>query len=795
MMRCAIACMLILFASPSHAVWVKTGALDTAQRGSGVQVSFTAGDFLTDTRHGWVAGQYRSEDGRRVAVFRTTDGGRTWTGTYTDIATTPVNALDFVDATQGWMLVGDSDIYRTDDGGRAWQRETILGGRHSLRDLCMVGSRAGFACGSVWREELAAVFEYHPDDREWQQILHEPAGVFTALSVRGPNAMWAAGLTAEGDYLARRRTSTGAWRTMTIPSAVQALSFASDRNGWAACTSGRIFATGDGGRHWSEQTTPVFYDFDDILFAPESAKGIAIVSDAGVVLSTEDAGTTWRVERGPTGSMQILWDGGRYLILARNGLYTSATISRMLVSGVERVEPRTGGVRESLPMPGPYTIPWRRWRPLEDTRRSATLKAACFLDDGDHAWIVAEGRLLLRTRNGGVSWERLTLPSEARSVQGVHFTDSRNGWVWGDPCIWRTTDGGASWTVENVDGGWNPGDFVVALGMFDANSGVAAVRFAGRTTRTDLLYRSPDTGVWTITEHSLPYPGRTRLAVLDPSCVWAMSTTWNGLRTQRFPRMEHMSLGTERNHAVRSVFFLDPAQGWVAAHTLVFHTVDGGRNWTAFLIAGSDPANYAVDLAFDNDTHGYAITRLGGIVESNDAGESWRVRYEAERPNLISLHWFGRHNDTWWVLAEDGLYSNAPEPGPAAGLAPLEEVRTLARGLLVWSEREGWADNGVRPNRGIVGREALFGVRWDARNADPPADLRVIIREPDGAMHQFDLRPLDYFAAHEHARGTDWGVAYTPTAAGEYAYRFVGADASRHACHGAPTEGRTWRVE
>ncbi len=796
-MRCAAACLVVLAVMPCHAAWVKMTSLSDAMRSASLNVTFTTGDFLEDGNHGWVAGHYRSEDGLRVAVFRTENGGRRWIGTYTDVAATPATAIDFVDADHGWLLASDSRIYRTDDAGRSWERESILGGTYCVLDLAMLGRDQGFASGSVWEAGTSAVFEYHADEREWQQVSTWAAGSLSALAARNVNRVWAAGLTAGDDYLARRRTGADRWQPMTIPSYVQALSFSSDSRGWAACTSGRIFATADGGETWIEQETPVFYDLQDILFPRGSAKGLAIAAETGAVLSTTDGGETWGVAAGPERASEILWDGGRFLIVARDGLYTSPTISRTLVPGLQRLEPRSGGVREILPMPGPFVAPWHRCRTIEDVRGSANMVAASFLDDGEHAWVLAEGRLLLRTRNGGVSWERLTVPRDVRTPQSVTFTDSRNGWLWGgDPCIWRTGNGGETWAVENVDGGWNANDFVSALGMFDASSGVAAVRFAGRPGRTDLLRRSPDTGVWTITEHSLPYPGSTRLAVLDPSCVWAMSSGQHGLRTQRFPEMERMSLGTERNYSVRAISFVDPVHGWVAAGTLAFRTEDGGRNWTGYVAPGGDPAHYPIDIRFDSPTHGYAITRLGWVIESEDGGESWRRRYEADRPNLISVHWFGRHNDTWWALAEDALYTNAPEPGPAPTLRPPDGAgRALARALLVWAEVTGWADNGVNPNRGIAGREALFGVRWDARNAEPPADLRLLIRPPGGATQELHLRPLDYFSAQERPGGSDWGVAYTPPVAGEYAYRFVGSDTAGNACHGEPNAGAVWNVE
>ncbi|MGC9316709.1 MAG: WD40/YVTN/BNR-like repeat-containing protein [Armatimonadota bacterium] len=802
-MRYAVACLLAVVAIPCRAAWVREGALSDATRPAGLNVSFTTGDFLADGSHAWVAGHYRSEDGLRLAVFRTVDGGARWVGTYTDIAVTPATVLDFVDANRGWLLAGDSAIYRTEDAGRSWEAETIQGGSYSIRDLCMTGPAEGFAAGRVWRNDRAAVFEYRADERDWRQTNTGPEGLLRALAARSPSGVWTAGQTSEGDYLAWRwRTGATRWLPMSIPSSVRALSFPSGSRGWAACTSGRIFATEDEGVTWREQRTPVLSELQDILFCSVSS-GMALSSDGDLVLVTSDGGTSWEVERAPENSQCLLFDGSRYLLVTLTGLLSHSTPPPRLIPSVQPLQRRSGsGPREIVPMPGPYVAPWRRCRSIDEVRGESTLRAACFLDDNRHAWVLASDGRLLRTRNAGASWERLTVPREVYIPRGIAFADNDHGWLFGgDSCIWRTRDGGATWETEAVDGGWNDGDFVAALEPLTSESGAAAVRFSGRN-RSDLLWRVPESGVWTITGHSVPWPGRPRLAALggaDPRVwlVWMMSSAWQGLRTHRqFPEMERMTLGTGSDRSVRSLFFLDPVRGWAAADTLVFRTDDGGRTWEGFHAAGGDPANYPVDLAFDSYTHGYLITRLGQVLETEDGGENWRRRYESERPNLISVHRLGRRDSSWWVLAEDGLYTNAPAPGPPPALRPAEPAgRVLARALLVWSDARGWAGDGVRPDRGIAGREALFGVRWDRRNAEPPADLRLFIRAPGGALQFLSLRPVDYFAAQEGAGGADWGVAYTPPVAGEYAFRFVGSDAGGHDCNGEPTAEATWHVE
>jgi len=714
--------------------------------------------------------------------------------------------VDFADANHGWVLGGDSAVYRTDDGGRTWESEPIRAATYRLYDLSAVGPDEAYIAAALATTPRAAVLEYRPDIHEWGRIIEEPPGTLRCLIARSTNYIWAAGETVERDYLAERRRDADTWLPMTIPSRVSALSFPSNRRGWAACTSGRIFATADHGESWDEQPTPVLCDLNDIHFCSR-AKGMALSSDGELVLVTSEGGTSWEVQRAPEDAQALLFDGGNYLLLTRTALFRHAEITGRLIPSVRALEPRTGsGPREIAPMPGPYVRPWRRCRSFDEARGDSTLKAACFLDDNRHAWVLGQRgghSHLFRTTSGGVSWEVLALPISAiRRSQGVAFADSRNGWLYGPhECIWRTEDGGSTWVAENVDGGWSVGDEVLALETLDAENAVAAVRFHGRD-RSDLLQRAPETGVWTITEHSLPNPPEPKLAALgstDPRAwlVWVMSSSWHGLRTQRwFPEMERMTLGTDRNHIVRSVFFLTPIDGWVCAGEYVFVTEDGGRTWRSWIVAYPDPANYFLDVVFENRVHGYAVTRLGQVMTTEDGGETWRKCYEAESPNLISVHWFGWPSESWWALAEDGLYTNTPEPErPTLGTAePLRPA--LAQALLSWSEHSWWNRDGVCPEDGQVGREAVFRVRWDRRNSGPPGELQLLIQPPGAAFPSpVALRPLDYWDAQEHGGAGDWGVGYTPAVAGTYHYRFRGRNEEGRETTGEPTEWMTWPVE
>lgn len=97
--------------------WSGTTPLRTA----GVRPPVVA---FADADHGWAT------DG--VRLYATADGGQQWTAITTDVPLTDARQLEFVTGRVGWLLAWDgrdesrSEVWRTADGGRTW---TLPAGR------------------------------------------------------------------------------------------------------------------------------------------------------------------------------------------------------------------------------------------------------------------------------------------------------------------------------------------------------------------------------------------------------------------------------------------------------------------------------------------------------------------------------------------------------------------------------------------------------------------------------------------------------------------------------------------
>ena len=260
---------------------------------------------------------------------------------------------------------------------------------------------------------------------------------------------------------------------------------------------------------------------------------------------------------------------------------------------------------------------------------SAGLTAVYFAD-AQHGWAVGHDELILRTVDGGLSWERTHLDVEAnRPLLDVWFADADRGIAVGAyGAMYSSADGGRSWTAvpfepEALGGTAAP----VPADEYEEEAGAgfdfhlnAIVPGPGSTVylaaEAGRLFRSDDGGgSWR--ELPSPYDGSFYgMLPLDGEALLAF-----GLRGH------------------------------------VFHSADGGRTWTrvetgtvALLSSAIRPAP---DLVL--------VAGLAGVMlVSRDGGNSFSFTQQDDRKALSSLLWLG---DGEVIAAGDGGVRRLAVPG------------------------------------------------------------------------------------------------------------------------------------
>ncbi len=139
----------------------------------------------------------------------------------------------------------------------------------------------------------------------------------------------------------------------------------------------------------------------------------------------------------------------------------------------------------------------------------ATLTAV-YLHDSNLGWAVGHDAVILRTRDGGETWEKVfSAPDEERPLLDIWFRDEQNGFAIGAYGYFLTTaDGGDSWmpreidTTEEEEDEFYGGGFDYHLNhLSNANN-----RHLYIAAEAGTIYRSDDAGESWITLPS-PYQG------------------------------------------------------------------------------------------------------------------------------------------------------------------------------------------------------------------------------------------------------------------------------------------------
>ena len=99
--------------------------------------------------------------------------------------------------------------------------------------------------------------------------------------------------------------------------------------------------------------------------------------------------------------------------------------------------------------------------------------------DNNTGWACGQNASLFKTTNAGASWDSVPTPFGIGSyiLSKVQFVNANTGWVFSKSTmpdtanIIKTTDGGATWTKQRVDGGTGLAAWVYWADMVDANTG------------------------------------------------------------------------------------------------------------------------------------------------------------------------------------------------------------------------------------------------------------------------------------------------------------------------------------
>lgn len=198
-------------------------------------------------------------------------------------------------------------------------------------------------------------------------------------------------------------------------------------NAWVVGYEATILHTGDGGKTWEVQQSPVKEDLYEVSFIDD--KRGWIVGKRGTILHTTDGGKQWLRQDSHTDKRLFAAH-----FVDQNQGWAVGTWSAILHTD-------DGG---------------KTW--INQGSGKDRYYSDVYFIDSQRGWIVGEYGYILHTENGGDDWIQQEckeiIPEEPKDdfaspiphLYGVCFTSSENGYIAGmDGIILKTVDGGKTW--------------------------------------------------------------------------------------------------------------------------------------------------------------------------------------------------------------------------------------------------------------------------------------------------------------------------------------------------------------
>jgi len=259
----------------------------------------------------------------------------------------------------------------------------------------------------------------------------------------------------------------------------------------------------------------------------------------------------------------------------------------------------------------------------KDLGTFAWLKSVYFLDE-KQGWIVGSNGTVIKTRDGGETWVKQAKATNS-NIRDVHFTDANSGWLLCErdrfestsiesSYLLRTSNGGKTWERIEVPGGRNRMLRFVRSGT-DLRFAVGEEGVIWRFEALSGGWSRFDTGVkFLLTAGTSHGPGKfiivggggTLIRSDDGGGSWFVIESDISNRTK-----------------LTGISFIDDSTGCAVGNRgTVICSSDGGKTWNRKFV-GSDVDLH--DIALITENRLVAVGDRGQTFESMDRGTTWSI--------------------------------------------------------------------------------------------------------------------------------------------------------------------------
>jgi photosystem II stability/assembly factor-like uncharacterized protein len=560
--------------------------------------------------------------GTPTGVFKSTDGGGSWSSSLTD---TDVQIVAIAPTTPTTLLAaGSRGIHKSTDGGASWNAvnnglENQHGPIHILAlAIDPTNSNIVYAAGPDITDPSVtykAIYKSTDGGGSWSITKNSilPYAVHHTLTIDpvSPNVIYAAGSVGGGAVWKSTDNGRG-WILVNVGldnrSTVYTLAIPTNTNViYVGTESLGVYKSSDGGASWSTFNDGLpYYNIED-NGQRDFWRVSSILIDPGNP-SVIYAGTYNGVYKSSNGGSWIALNGG-LTNLGVNALAIDAGNRSIIYAGTD------GGIFKS-------NSAGASWSAANQGVRGINVSSVATNPGNANVYAGGDSATFSSSDNGG-SWapnDFYPLAIDPRNPNTIYATR-----VTGRDGLSRSSDGGATWSSANT-GLENSYVYVLAI-----DPGNSQIIYAG--TDGSLFKTTNGGGSWSaigdlsfLTSLAIDPKNSQTLYAVAPDCYSSpvYKSTDGGVTWKTF------DAGTFF-YAYSSVLAIDPintdtiyvsAYAFQAEADRLFKSTDGGGSWNAIETGPvNSPSSLAIDPVHPNNL--YAGTTSDGVFKSVDGGATW----------------------------------------------------------------------------------------------------------------------------------------------------------------------------
>jgi photosystem II stability/assembly factor-like uncharacterized protein len=379
-------------------------------------------------------------------------------------------------------------------------------------------------------------------------------------------------------------------------------------------------------------------------------------------------------------------------------------------------------------------------------------------------WQDGSSFLLLKTTNGGVTWQDLSFGSNCYSCEDIWFADSLSGWIVGqdasiNPFIQHTTDGGASWVGQdpNLPTGNGP---VSSVCFPTPMTGWASTSSIYQTPAGSILHTTNGGDSWYVQANTnmhynyfLDAPDTQHVAVVSTQVlspagakVFVSTNGGSGWTSNALPTFEYAGgcqyrgsdvwvaqtygqvLHSSNNGSTwawqhyapswRAVGWRNATDGWVVTGSnagvgYAIKTTDGGLTWS------EDPnCPGGTKMQWLDSDHGFTLMEGNSakLYRTTDGGDNW-AEFAIGGSNWIASICFATP-ESGWACGSNGTLRFTSNGG-ASWAAQSPGVSQYISGVSMVTSHEGWIYGGYGGASGFIRHTTDGGQTWNAQTPSP----------------------------------------------------------------------------